>query len=87
MSRSDDEILDDVMAAIESIHSHLQHGPITVEIVMEAVALRLLEIGEAVEGLNSSLVAKEPDIPGQTSPACATSLFTDFATNPEAVQP
>lgn len=41
MSRSDAEILDDITAAIGSIHAHLQHGPISVEIVMDAVAMRL----------------------------------------------
>lgn len=44
MSRSDDGLLDDIAAAVTSIHSHLQHGPISVEIVMDAVTMRLLEI-------------------------------------------
>lgn len=42
MSRSDDEALEDIAAAITSIHSHLQHGPISIEIVIDAVAMRLL---------------------------------------------
>ena len=33
------KLLDDIAAAITSIRSHLQHGPITVEIVMDAVAM------------------------------------------------
>ncbi|MEO6714282.1 MAG: Wadjet anti-phage system protein JetD domain-containing protein [Mycobacteriales bacterium] len=61
MSRSDADILDDIATAITSIHSHLQHGPISVEIVMDAVAMRLLEIGEAVKGISPELTATEPD--------------------------
>ena len=64
MSRSDAEILDDIQAAVASIHGHLQHGPISVEIVMDAVAMRLLEIGEAVKGLAPELIAAEPPHPG-----------------------
>lgn len=52
MSRSDADLLDDIAAAITSIHSHLRHGPISTEIVMDAVAMRLLEIGEAVKALS-----------------------------------
>ncbi|MGL5824274.1 MAG: HepT-like ribonuclease domain-containing protein, partial [Nocardioides sp.] len=63
MSRSDADVIDDIAAAIESIHAHLQHGPISVEIVMDAVAMRLLEIGEAVKALAPDLIASEPDIP------------------------
>jgi uncharacterized protein with HEPN domain len=57
VSRSDAEILDVIVAAITSIRSHLRHGPISVEIVMDAVAMRLLEIGEAVKGISPELTA------------------------------
>lgn len=60
MSRADDELLDDIDSAIRSIYAHLQHGPISVEIVMDAVAMRLLEIGEAVKALSRELTATEP---------------------------
>ncbi|MGH3504166.1 MAG: HepT-like ribonuclease domain-containing protein [Nocardioidaceae bacterium] len=62
MSRSDADLLDDIAAAIRSIYSHLEHGPISVEIVMDAVAMRLLEIGEAVKALSPEITATEPDI-------------------------
>lgn len=42
MSRSDGDLLNDIADAITSIESHLRHGPISVEIVMDAVAMRLL---------------------------------------------
>ena len=76
MSRSDAETLDDIAVAITSIRSHLQHGPISVEIVMDAVAMRLLEIGEAVEALSTENTDTEPEIGGARSPACGTSLPT-----------
>lgn len=63
MNRSDADRLDDIAAAIASISSHLLHGPISVESVMDAVAMRLLEIGEAVKAISPDLTATEPDIP------------------------
>jgi uncharacterized protein with HEPN domain len=87
VSRSDADILDDIASAITSIRSHLQHGPITVEIVLDAVAMRLLEIGEAVKGINPELTATEPDI--QWSDIAGMRDFLAhhyFATNPEIIQ-
>lgn len=87
MSRSDANILDDIAAAITSIRSHLQHGPIGVEIVMDAVAMRLLEVGEAVKGISPELTATEPDI--QWSDIAGMRDFLAhhyFATNPEIIQ-
>lgn len=87
MSRSDAEILDDIQAAVASIHGHLQHGPISVEIVMDAVAMRLLEIGEAVKGLAPELIAAEPGIPWSDIAGMRDFLAHHyFATNPEIVQ-
>ncbi len=87
MSRSDTDLLDDIASAITSIRSHLQHGPISVEIVMDAVAMRLLEIGEAVKGLSAELTGTEPDI--QWSDIAGMRDFLAhhyFATNPEIIQ-
>jgi uncharacterized protein with HEPN domain len=87
LSRPDADRLDDIAAAITSILSHLQHGPITVEIVMDAVAMRLLEIGEAVKGISPELTATEPDI--QWSDIAGMRDFLAhhyFATNPEIIQ-
>lgn len=87
MSRSDDELLDDIAAAITSIHSHLQHGPISVEIVMDAVAMRLLEIGEAVKALSAGITSTEPEIKWRDIAGMRDFLAHHyFATNPEVVQ-
>jgi len=87
VSRPDADRLDDIASAITSIRSHLQHGPITVEIVIDAVAMRLLEIGEAVKGISPELTATEPEI--QWSDIAGMRDFLAhhyFATNPEIIQ-
>ncbi|MGL5928887.1 MAG: HepT-like ribonuclease domain-containing protein [Dermatophilaceae bacterium] len=87
MSRSDADRLDDITAAITSIHSHLRHGPISEEIVMDAVAMRLLEIGEAVKGISVELTAKETDIPWNDIAGMRDVLAHHyFAMNPEIIQ-
>jgi uncharacterized protein with HEPN domain len=87
VSRSDADVLDDISIAITSIHAHLQHGPISVDIVRDAVAMRLLEIGEAVKALPSDLTASEPDIPWNDIAGLRDFLAHHyFATNPEIVQ-
>lgn len=87
MSRSDADRLDDIATAITSIRSHLQHGPITVEIVIDAVAMRLLEIGEAVKGISPELTATEPDIQwGDIAGMRDFLAHHYFATNPEIIQ-
>lgn len=87
MSRSDTDRLDDIAAAITSIRSHLQHGPISVEIVRDAVAMRLLEIGEAVKGIRGELTAAEPEIPwGDIAGMRDFLAHHYFATNPEIIQ-
>jgi len=87
VSRSDTDRLEDIVSAITSIRSHLQHGPISVEIVIDAVAMPLLEIGEAVKGISPELTATEPDI--QWSDIAGMRDFLAhhyFATNPEIIQ-
>ncbi|WP_068403293.1 HepT-like ribonuclease domain-containing protein [Kribbia dieselivorans] len=87
MSRSNSEILADITDAIAAIHSHLGHGPITVDIVMDAVAMRLLEIGEAVKALSPDLTAAEAQIPWADIAGMRDFLAHHyFATNPEIVQ-
>lgn len=87
MSRFDADLLDDIAAAIASIHSHLEHGPISAEIVMDAVAMRLLEIGETVKALSPEITATEPDIKWRDIAAMRDFLAHHyFATNPEVVQ-
>ena len=63
MSRFDDDRLDDITAAIEAIRSHVERGPLSDDLVSDAVRIRLLEIGEAVKSLSDELTASEPEIP------------------------
>jgi uncharacterized protein with HEPN domain len=87
VKRSDADRLDDIASAITSIRSHLQHGPISVEIVIDAVAMRLLEIGEAVTAVSPELTATEPDIPWSDIAGMRDFLAHHyFATNPEIIQ-
>lgn len=87
MSRSDAERLDDIANAITSIRSHLEHGPISVEIVLDAVAMRLLEIGEAVKGLSPELTASEPEVDWSGAAGMRDFLAHHyFATRPDIIQ-
>jgi uncharacterized protein with HEPN domain len=87
VNRSDADRLDDIASAITSIRAHLQHGPISVEIVIDAVAMRLLEIGEAVKAISPELTATEPDIPwGDIAGMRDFLAHHYFATNPEIIQ-
>jgi uncharacterized protein with HEPN domain len=65
----------------------LQHGPISVEIVMDAVAMRLLEIGEAVKALSTRVTSTEPEIKWRDIAGMRDFLAHHyFAANPEVVQ-
>lgn len=87
MSRADPDLLDDIAAAMAAIHSHLQHGPISVEIVMDAVAMRLLEIGEAVKLLSAEITTTEPDIKWRDIAGIRDFLAHHyFAASPEVLQ-
>lgn len=87
MSQPDAEALDDIAAAITSIRSHLHHGPISVGIVMDAVAMRLLEIGEAVKALSTDTTEIEPEIRWREIAGMQDFLAHHcFANNPEIVQ-
>lgn len=63
MTRRDRQRLEDVLAAIEAIHRHLQRGSVDDGLVFDAVRVRLIEIGEAAEALPSALLAEEPSLP------------------------
>lgn len=87
MRRTDADILDDITDAISSIRSHLEHGPISVEIVLDAVAMRLLEIGEAVKSLAPEMTDREVEIPWSKIAGMRDFLaHRYFATSPETVQ-
>lgn len=63
MSYRDKQRLDDIVAAIEAIQSHVRRGPLTDGLVFDAVRIRLIEIGEAVKALPKDLVSARPEIP------------------------
>ena len=63
MSRRDRQRLDDILAAIDAIRTHLARGDLSDGLVFDAVRVRLIEIGEAVKALPADLLAREPDVP------------------------
>ena len=63
MSYRDRQRLADIQAAIDAIRSHLQRGTLADGLVLDAVRIRLLEIGEAVKALPAELLDTQPGIP------------------------
>lgn len=63
MTRVDGDRLDDIVAAIGAIRSHVARGGLGDDLVLDAVRVRLIEIGEAVKALSEELLATEPAIP------------------------
>ncbi|HKR72303.1 MAG TPA: HepT-like ribonuclease domain-containing protein [Streptosporangiaceae bacterium] len=63
MTYRDQQRLADIQAAIEAIRSHLHRGDLSVDLIFDAVRIRLLEIGEAVKALPDDLLATQPSIP------------------------
>ncbi len=63
MSRRDAIRLSDILAAIEAINDHLTHGDMSQGLIYDAVRVRLIEIGEAVRGIDSGLLDTEPMVP------------------------
>lgn len=63
MSRHHRQRLADILAAADAISQHLGRGDLSDGLVFDAVRVRLIEIGEAVKGIDPTLLATEPDIP------------------------
>jgi len=63
LSRRDEARLADIVGAIEAIRSHLARGSLDDGLVYDAVRVRLLEIGEAMKGIDPGLLATEPTVP------------------------
>ncbi|GGU08073.1 hypothetical protein GCM10007979_02330 [Nocardioides albus] len=74
MTRSGQERLDDIVDAVTAIRNHLTKGTLEEDVVVDAVRMRLLEIGEAVKCLDEAVLATEPDIPWKQIAACAIIL-------------
>lgn len=87
MSRSDSDLLSDIANAIFAIRSHLTHGPLSEALIMDAVAMRLLEIGEAAKSLSDASTATEPTIKWRQIARMRDVLAHHyFATHPEIIQ-
>ena len=65
MTRHDDQRLADIIAAAAAIADHTRRGGLDDGLVFDAVRVRLMEIGEAVTGIDPELLALEPDILGR----------------------
>jgi uncharacterized protein with HEPN domain len=63
VSRRDVAWLRDILEAIDAITEYLEAGNLSQGIVYDACRARLIEIGEAVKGLDPDLLATEPDVP------------------------
>lgn len=63
MSRHDEQRLTDMLAALSAIKSHLARGELSDGLVFDAVRVRFIEIGEAANAVDPTLLETEPDIP------------------------
>lgn len=63
MTRRDIHRLDDIITSIDTIRQHLTRGELSDGLVFDAVRVRLIEIGESVKALPSTLLDHEPGIP------------------------
>ncbi|MBT2502593.1 HepT-like ribonuclease domain-containing protein [Curtobacterium sp. ISL-83] len=63
MNRDIRDRLDDVIQACGVIRRYVSDDSLPEDLVYDAVRMRLVEIGEAVRMLPSSVTAAEPDIP------------------------
>lgn len=63
MTRFNQQRLDDIRVAIGAIHAHLERGDLSDGLILDAVRVRLIEIGEAVKALPASLLAHESQVP------------------------
>ena len=63
MSRHDEARLQDIAEAIDAIRSHLTRGDLHDGLVYDGARVRLIEIGEAVKGIDPDLLAEVPEVP------------------------
>jgi uncharacterized protein with HEPN domain len=63
LSRQDDARLGDIVEAIAAIRHHLTRGDLHDGLVSDAVRARLIEIGEAVKGIDPDLLDEAPGVP------------------------
>ena len=63
MSRHDGARLHDIVEAIAAIRGHLSRGDLQDGLIYDAVRVRLMEIGEAVKGIDPDLLNAAPGVP------------------------
>lgn len=63
MSRQDEARLADIAEAVAAIRDHLTRGDLHDGLVFDAVRVRLIEIGEAVKGIDAALLDGAPEVP------------------------
>jgi uncharacterized protein with HEPN domain len=63
VSRQDEARLGDIVEAIQAIRDHLARGDLQDGLVYDAVRVRLIEIGEAVKGIDADRLAAAPAVP------------------------
>jgi uncharacterized protein with HEPN domain len=63
MSRHERQRLEDIVAAVNAIRTHLGRGNLSDGLAFDAVRVRLIEIGEAVKTLSADSLASEAVIP------------------------
>jgi uncharacterized protein with HEPN domain len=63
MSRHDEQRLNDMLAALAAIRSHLGRGELSDGLVFDAIRVRFIEIGEAANAVDADLLESEPGIP------------------------
>ena len=63
MSRQDEARLGDIVDALEAIRDHLTRGDLRDGLVYDAVRVRLIEIGEAVKGIDPDILDGAPGVP------------------------
>jgi uncharacterized protein with HEPN domain len=61
--RHDLQRIDDILAAIAAIQSHVARGDVADGLVFDAVRARLIEIGESVKHVSADVLATEAAIP------------------------
>jgi len=59
LSRHDDARLADIAEAVAAIREHLTRGDLYDGLVYDAVRVRLIEIGEAIKGIDPDLISGE----------------------------
>lgn len=63
MSRQDVARLGDIIEALDAIREHLNRGDLRDGLIYDAVRVRLIEIGEAVKGIDPEVLAGAPGVP------------------------